>query len=364
MKIAIVGAGIAGLATALALRNIGLDVSIYDKNEGLETRGAALTLWSNGTLALRKLNALEEVLEHASKLSMANIYSNGGKRLESMAVSYSTPTVGILRSDLLRILAVKAGERTILWNKKLKSISDNAVAFEDGTSVEADWVIAADGIHSVLRKQFAGDSLRFSGYTSWRGISRTTVPSKYENSMTQFWGEGARFGFVPLMDGRTYWFATANAKAGESQIDDITQIIDTFPDPVDLIFAGQTKSEIIHLDIYDRNPIRRWSFGQALLLGDSAHPMTPSLGLGACTALEDAVCLSECFSPSKSITQMIKDFESKRVRRANEIVKLSRRIGLIGQMRRPLLCDIRNRVYPLVPRIWKKRIWDKLYGFG
>ncbi|MFC5406579.1 FAD-dependent monooxygenase [Cohnella soli] len=363
MKIIIVGAGISGLATAVALQNIGLDVSIYDKNEGLEKRGAALTLWSNGTLALKKLNVLEDLLDHASSLSMANLYSSRGKLLETLTINYATPTVGILRYDLLRILAGKVGEEKIFWNKKLKNLTGNAVTFEDGTSVEADMVIAADGIHSVLRRQFVGDALQFSGYTSWRGISKTSVPSNYENTMTQIWGEGSRFGFVPLIGGRTYWFATANVRAGESQTHDITQLIGSFPDPVNKIFAGQEKSEIIHLDIYDRNPIRQWSYGHALLLGDSAHPMTPSLGLGACTALEDAVCLSECFSNSKSIRQIFNEFESKRVRRANQIVKLSRRIGLIGQMQHPLMCQIRNRMYPLVPRRWKKRIWDKLYGF-
>lgn len=340
-----------------------MDVTVYDKGEGLDGRGAALTLWSNGTAALRELGALDDVLGHASSLSAAHIYSVGGGLLERMPIAYPTPTVGVLRHDLLRILAGKLEAGRIVWNKKFRSLTGNAVTFEDGTSAEADGVIAADGIHSGVRRQYVGDALRFSGYTSWRGISETTLSSEYENAMTQIWGEGTRFGFVPLRGGRTYWFATANARAGESRLQDITRIIGSFPDPVDRIFSGQAMNEIIHLDIHDRDPIRRWTYGHALLLGDAAHPMTPSLGLGACTALEDAACLAACFASSKSVRQIMNEFEARRVRRANAIVRMSRRIGFIGQLRHPLWCGMRNRLYPLVPRKWKKRIWDELYGF-
>ncbi|MFD0670016.1 FAD-dependent oxidoreductase [Cohnella sp. GCM10027633] len=363
MRIVIIGAGIAGLATAAALRMRGLNVAVYDKNAGLETRGAALTLWSNGTDALKRLQALEEVQAHAEILFKANMYTSGGKWLESIAIDYGTPTVGIPRNALLRILADKAGASTITWNKKIKSVSGNALVFEDGSTVDADLIIAADGIHSVIRRTFANDSLRYSGYTSWRGISSVSVPSAYAGAMTQYWGNGRRFGFVPLKGGRTYWFATANAREGESRMEGVARMVGSFPDPVGAIFAGQAPSEIIHLDLYDRRPLRGWSYGNALLLGDAAHPMTPSLGLGACTALEDAVVLSDCFAGSKSIEGVLNAFESLRVRRANRIVRLSRRVGMIGQLRHPVWCALRNRMYPLVPNRWKQRVWNDLYGF-
>lgn len=145
---------------------------------------------------------------------------------------------------------------------------------------------------------------------------------------------------------------------------EIERLVGSFPDPVERIFAGQAMKDIIHLDIYDRDPLRRWSYGPALLLGDAAHPMTPSLGLGACTALEDAVSFAECFSSSRSLQEIMNDFESIRVRRANRIVMLSRRIGFIGQLQQSPWCRLRDRAYPLVPRRWKKRVWNELYGFG
>ncbi|WP_127580358.1 FAD-dependent oxidoreductase [Paenibacillus koleovorans] len=363
MNIIIIGAGIAGLATALALQNKGVNVKVYDKNEGLETRGAALTLWSNGTHALRKLHVLEEVLEHSTILSMGNLYSSKGKRLESLPIQYSTPTVCIPRYVLLRILANRLEQGTIAWNKKIRYFAEKEVHFDDGRSVEADLVIAADGIHSVVRSQFINDSLRYSGYTSWRGISNTTLSSVYENAMTQYWGEGGRFGFIPLKGGKTYWFATANSIEGASKKEEVTKIISSLPNQASAIFEGQDHSEIIHLDIYDHRPVDKWSWGHTLLLGDSAHAMTASLGLGACTALEDAVCFSTCYTSSRSIKQIFGEFEAKRVPRVNGIVRLSKRIGMIGQLQNPLLVRLRNHVYPLVPRIWKKRIWDKLYGY-
>nr|WP_239565899.1 FAD-dependent oxidoreductase [Paenibacillus sacheonensis] len=363
MKIVIIGAGIAGLATALALKDRGAEVLVVDKNGGLETRGAALTLWSNGTYACKKLHVLEEVLEHSAILSKGNIYSSRGKQLESLPIDYSTPTVGIPRYELLRILADRLSEGTIKWNKKIRCLTETEVEFEDGTSVEADLVIAADGIHSTVRSQFIHDSLRYSGYTSWRGIANTKLSSPYEGVMTQFWGNGVRFGFLPLIDGKTYWFMTANAKEKATERDDVLKFIGSLPKPADAIFEGQDHSQIIHLDIYDRRPIPKWSFGNALLLGDSAHPMTPSLGQGACMALEDAVIFSACYASSKSIQQIYDEFEAIRIPRVNAVVQLSRRIGMVGQIQQPLLARLRDRIYPLVPRKWKKRIWDELYGF-
>ncbi|AZN42620.1 FAD-dependent oxidoreductase [Paenibacillus albus] len=363
LRIVIIGAGIAGLATALALQNRGIEVLVFDKNGGLETRGAALTLWSNGTNALEKLHVLEEVLEHSTILSMGNIYSNQGKQLESLPINYSTPTVGIPRYVLLRILADRLTDGKIRWNKKIRSLTENVVEFEDGASVEADIVIAADGIHSVLRSQFINDSLRYSGYTSWRGISHTKLSSEFEGAMTQFWGDGVRYGFLPLKGGKTYWFMTANAKEQASERDEVLKLIGLLPSPASTIFEGQDHSQIIHLDIYDRRPIDKWSFGNVLLLGDSAHPMTPSLGLGACMALEDAVSFSACYSLSKTIKQIFGEYEAIRVPRVNAVVQLSKRIGMIGQLRQPLLIRLRNRIYPLVPRKWKTRVWDELYGY-
>ncbi|REE94620.1 2-polyprenyl-6-methoxyphenol hydroxylase-like FAD-dependent oxidoreductase [Paenibacillus taihuensis] len=363
LKIVIIGAGIAGLATALALQNRETEVLVFDKNGGLETRGAALTLWSNGTYALKKLHVLEEVLEHSTILSMGNIYSSRGEQLESLPIHYSTPTVGIPRYVLLRILADRLWEGTIVWNKKVRGLTETEVKFEDGTSVEADMVIAADGIHSIARSQLTNDSLRYSGYTSWRGISSIKLSSEYEGTMTQFWGDGIRFGFLPLKGGMTYWFMTANAKEQVSERDEVLRCVGLLPNPAGTILEGQDHSQIIHLDIYDRRPIPKWSYGNVLLLGDSAHPMTPSLGLGACMALEDAVCFSDCYSSSKSINQIYGEYEALRVPRANAIVQLSKRIGMVGQIQQPLLVRLRDLIYPMVPRKWKQRVWDELYGF-
>src|SRR5262249_48152410 len=146
-----------------------------------------------------------------------------------------------------------------------------------------------------VRKQLLGDMpLRYSGYTAWRGVAPYTLE---QQGASESWGYGARFGLVPLAQGRTYWFATANTPEGGEERPgerktEVRERVRGWHAPIEAVIESTQEDVLLRNDIFDRPPVTRWSEGRVTLLGDAAHPMTPNLGQGACQAIEDAVILA------------------------------------------------------------------------
>jgi 2-polyprenyl-6-methoxyphenol hydroxylase-like FAD-dependent oxidoreductase len=174
------------------------------------------------------------------------------------------------------------------------------------------------------------------------------------DAVGESWGRGRRFGIVPLNDGRVYWFATANAAehgrdpAGQLKL----RLFNAFRGwhaPIEAIIAATPESAILRNDIYDRDPLSRWTHGHVTLLGDAAHPMTPNLGQGACQAMEDAVVLAACLSGTRDVDAALRHYEARRIPRTSRIVLASRRIGDMAQWENPLACALRNLLVRATP---------------
>jgi 2-polyprenyl-6-methoxyphenol hydroxylase-like FAD-dependent oxidoreductase len=178
-----------------------------------------------------------------------------------------------------------------------------------------------------------------------------------------WWGRGGEFLAFPLTDGRLYWAGTANApRSGEPSAGGHKQdVLDRFSGWDDMVVSivGQTDSEaILQTDIYDRPPLRRWSVGRVTLLGDAAHPMTPSQGQGACQALEDAVALGRSLEGGRDVRDALRAYERARLRRANRVVTLSRQGSRSVQSESRWLCGLRNAGVKLLPQAVLRRILD------
>jgi 2-polyprenyl-6-methoxyphenol hydroxylase-like FAD-dependent oxidoreductase len=367
----IVGGGIGGLCAAIALRQIGVDVTVYEKVNELSDVGAGLTLWANAIKALRRLGLAEAVLKHGAKIQKGEFRTWRGKTLASIQTGeleqlYGDPTIAIHRADLHRILLAALPEDAVRWGAACTGFDQAqervSVHFTNGQIDQADLLIGADGIHSVVRQQlFPHVTLRYSGYSAWRGVVSTEDEVALGVAF-ETWGRGSRFGMVRINQQQVYWFATANMPAGQRQTATqgkawLQQRFRGWHHPVESLLAATSAEAILHNDIYDFKPIKQWSQGRVTLLGDAAHPTTPNMGQGACQAIESSVVLARSLGQGNEVAASLRQYEIERMPRTAWITNQSWRIGQMGQLENNLACALRDFVMSLTPAsILKKQM--------
>jgi 2-polyprenyl-6-methoxyphenol hydroxylase-like FAD-dependent oxidoreductase len=223
----------------------------------------------------------------------------------------------------------------------------------NGATIDADLLVGADGLHSAIRRAMRGpETPRYSGYTSWRALA-DDVDLADPDRFTESWGAGERFGIVPLRDRAVYWFAVADAPAGERGRGDVKAALQQrfggWHDPIARVIAATPADRIVHTDIHDRVPIDRWIDRRVVLIGDAAHPMTPNLGMGGCQAIEDGIVLAHALEHQADIASALAWYQSRRLRRANGFVTRSYRMGQVAQLRSAPLRWLRDTALRAVP---------------
>ncbi len=356
----IIGGGIGGLTTAIALRRKGLEVAVYERAPEIREVGAGLTLWANAVKALGKLGLAEAVKAAGAPGMGGSIRTWRGDVLSTMTSQelerrFGAANLGIHRADLQRILLNRLGEGIVHLGAACSGFSQDETGvtarFEDGSEARADVLIGADGLHSVVRTQLFGrEKPRYSGYTAWRGVVEAPHTSQSANAAFESWGCGQRFGHVSIGQGRVYWFAVRNTRAGETDAlegrkAEVRRLFADWHAPIPALVEATDAAAILRNDIYDREPLKRWTEGRVTLLGDAAHPMTPNLGQGACQAIEDAVVLANRLAERDEAGQALLAYEMARIQRANLVVTQSWRIGRVAQWGNPLACAVRNRLF-------------------
>ena len=353
----IVGGGIAGLTTAIALRRLGMRVAVYERTPEIREVGAGLPLWGNAMQALQRLG-LARAVQGAGMAGLGGtIQTWDGRPLATVSAAdleaaLGAANVGIHRADLQRVLveavgpdALRLGAACVGCSQDEKSVM---VRFADGRIDRADMLIAADGIYSVVRTQlFDKHKPRYAGYTAWRGVATLDEPALPADTAFESWGRGQRFGMVRIGGRRVYWFATHNAPEGRADAADgrqaeLLRLFGGWHAPIPALLRATDPAAILRNDIIDREPLPRWSNGRVTLVGDAAHPMTPNLGQGACQAIEDAVALADCLAQRDDTAAALLCYELHRSQRANLIVRQSWRIGRVAQWQNPALCAVRD----------------------
>lgn len=376
-RVIVVGGGIGGLCTAIGLRQIGVDVVVYEQAEVLSPVGAGLTIWANAIKALRKLGLADAVIKAGSKIGRGQIRSADGRILSlsepgELERLFGEPTVAIHRADLHEILlsalpadVVRPGAKCTGFEQEAEGVS---VRFADGHTDRADLVVGADGIHSAIRRQlFPEVGLRYSGYTAWRGVVATGDEAAL-GVTSESWGCGSRFGIVRVDRERVYWFATANAAAGMSltgaeRKSFLRQRFRGWHHPVELLLESTPAGEILQNDIYDLKPMGRWGEGRVVLLGDAAHPTTPNMGQGACMAIESGLVLARCLSQEGDLPRALRRYETERMSRTAWITDQSWKIGRVGQLENPLACRVRDFLMRIAPAGVTRKALEKAAGF-
>lgn len=356
MKITIIGAGIGGLTTAIALHKKGFEVEVFESFAEFKPLGSGINLAINAMQVYKQLGIFEIILSNANPLTGMNVVDSqfgplSRMTLEPFEQQYAVTNAAIHRSTLQKILLEQLPKGCVKLGKRLKHIEQSheaiQLAFEDGTNHLAEIVIGADGIHSVVKASIFGQrDLRDAGQLCWRGITDFELPAKYQHELFELWGKGERFGFVSIGKGKVYWYALRNDKKGNP----LKKMFDGFDPIVKTIIHSTPEEQILENQIADFKPIPHWSNGRVCLLGDAAHATTPNLGQGACQAVESAWVFSVAMEKNHpDFSKAFQEFEQVRKPKARKVVNTSWQLGKMAHWKNPLAVAFRNGIMRLTP---------------
>jgi salicylate hydroxylase len=344
-EIVILGGGIGGLAAAAFLGRAGLASKLYEQATDLKEVGAGLVVAPNAARLLRRLGMLDELLRRAVKLDVGwefRRWRDGAiLSAEDLATScerlYGEGTYTVHRADLLEAIRGAVPEGTVRLGRRCTEVFQRgdrpALRFDDGEVVEADVVIGADGVHSVVRRALTGSlAPTYSGICAFRALvpAEQAPPLARRNAQTLWLGPGHHLVHYPVSAGklvnlvafapaRDYsvesWTATATVAEFLAEFDGWD------PRLLELIRAARAPGRWALLD---RAPLRRWSDGPVTLLGDAAHPMFPFFAQGAAQAIEDAAVLAQCLAADlTNPATALRNYEARRIARTARIQEVS-----------------------------------------
>jgi 6-hydroxynicotinate 3-monooxygenase len=345
ISVAVIGAGIGGLAVAATLRKFGIEVNVYEQTQRFMRLGAGIQMSPNAIKVLRAIG-LEEKLRKTAFLPLFNHsrdwdtgkLTNEYPLGESAETRYGAPYLLMHRGDLHAALASAVPENIVHRNKKLigfrQDTREVVMQFADGSDARADMMIGADGVHSRVREiMFGAEAPRYTGRVAYR----TTFPTRLLNGLhidpnTKWWGPDRHIViyFVTSTLDEIY-FTTSNPepamnKESWSAKGDLKVLRDAFAG-----FHPQVRGvleacpDVHKWALFERDPLSRWTVGRVTLLGDSCHPMTPYMAQGAATSMEDAAVLARCLehATAENLDSALFNYESLRKDRTARIQQSS-----------------------------------------
>jgi 6-hydroxynicotinate 3-monooxygenase len=346
LNVAIIGAGMGGLATAAALRKVGIDVNVYEQAKQFVRLGAGIQVGCNAMKVLRGLG-LEPRMRSQSFYPRS--WNNRDWRTgevkfdmifgESAEAKFGAPYLLAHRGDLHAALASAVPEELVKLNHKLVGLDETAggvrLAFADGTSTVADAVVGADGVHSAVRDiLFETAPVQYTGRIAYR----TTYPAALLNGekiddCTKWWGEDRHIVIYYVKPDRSEIYLVTSQPEPEFRIEswsakgdvrELRKAFAGFDRQVEQVLAACP--DVHKWAIVDREALDRWADGRVTLLGDACHPMTPYMAQGAAMAIEDAAVLSRCLDgvDRDGIADAFRRFEATRRERTSRVQATSR----------------------------------------
>jgi 6-hydroxynicotinate 3-monooxygenase len=346
LSIAIVGAGMGGLASAAALRRVGIDVTVYEQATQFTRLGAGIQIGCNAMKVLRELG-LEQRLRRQSFYPRS--WNNRDWRTgevkfdmifgETAEQKFGAPYLLAHRGDLHAALASAVPGPCIKLSHKLFGLDETSdgvrLTFANGATAVADAVIGADGVHSAVRNMLFGAApLNFTGRIAYR----TTFPAALLNGRkvddcTKWWGEDRHVVIYYVKPDRSeVYFVTSQPEpdfkieswSAKGDVKELRRAFEGFDRQVENVLAACP--DVHKWALVDRDSLERWAQGNVTLLGDACHPMTPYMAQGAAMAMEDAAVLSRCLGGvgRDGVADAFRRFEATRKERTTRVQQTSR----------------------------------------
>jgi 2-polyprenyl-6-methoxyphenol hydroxylase-like FAD-dependent oxidoreductase len=332
-KALVIGAGVGGLSTGLALKNAGYDVVVCERHPELRTAGVGLNLWPNGVRVLDELGLSETFMSVSNVIAQYRTFSSDGEPVSAedtgaYRARFGAPLTGVYRRDLNALIAEALGRERIRFEHELVEFDDSGDAvecrFANGASESGHLLVGADGVFSRVRRQLFGEiPFRADKHVRWRGLFNVADAKVAPDQQVDVIGADAHIGWLPIGKGRAYWYA-----AGDG-LDDREAALGRFNSwtktRIPEIIAVTPVDSIIRNDLFDLDPpLDEWGRGRVTLLGDGAHPMLPGMAQGANQALEDTSMLVRCLAEGDGVEEALRRYEATRIPKAKRIVHLSR----------------------------------------
>jgi salicylate hydroxylase len=346
LRIAVIGAGIGGLSAAVALRQAGFDVDVYEQAPELTEVGGGINMGPNACRILYRLGFGEALDREAVRpIGTHQRRWQDGRTLQRAPLNplceelYGAPHLTVHRAGLLSIIASGFPAECIHLGHRLVGLADTSdrieAWFENRARITVDLLVGADGIHSTVRAALLGEAApRFAGCVAYRGL----VPAERLADLgleigTQSWvGPGGHFVHYPVSRGRVLNFVgwtEHDTWNREDWTDRVTiaraaAAFDAWHTQVRRIIAAADTCFVWAL--FDREPLPRWSVGRTTLLGDACHPMYPFMGQGAAQAIEDGATLAACLVARGAAdpAETLRRYETLRLPRVTRIQEMSR----------------------------------------
>jgi 2-polyprenyl-6-methoxyphenol hydroxylase-like FAD-dependent oxidoreductase len=378
MRVAIVGAGIAGLTSALALRERGIEAVVLERAGAAQEIqvGGCIHIWHNGARGLHQIGVGERLRELAGAsavVARAEFCTARGRLMYGWSVRdieqrVGSPTFGVRRPDLHRVLLDAAGDGLVRFGEECVGFEEDGdgvrVRLASGREERGDVLIGADGLRSALRAALPetgmrafGECLpasvgatepRYAGYVSWQAIAHVDTDVVPVGLFRVLWGRGARFLFYRIGPEEVYWEGTFAAAAGGEEAEGPRKqaVLERFrgwTPPVETIIQATDGAAISRADMYDRPPSKRWGVGRVTLIGDAAHAMTNALGQGANQAIEDSLVLARCLSDQAADpTAGLRSYEAERIPRTTKFASMSWSLARASRLHNRAACLLRN----------------------
>ncbi|EOQ74647.1 MULTISPECIES: FAD-dependent urate hydroxylase HpxO [Acinetobacter calcoaceticus/baumannii complex] len=363
MNVVIIGAGMGGLTTGIALKKFGHQVRIFEQTEKILPVGAAISLWSNGVKCLNYLGLTDKIAKLGGQMDdLAYVDGLTGDVMTQFSLLPLIEEVGqrpypVARADLQNMLMDEFGRDQIYLGKKMVSLEDKAdfveVHFADGSSTQADLLIGADGTHSLTRTYVLGQQVqrRYAGYVNWNGLVEISEDLAPAQQWTTYVGEGKRASLMPVADGKFYFFLDVPLPAGlDNNRDEYKKLLKQYfvdwCQPVQQLIERLDPQKTNRVEIHDIEPFTQFYKGRVVILGDAAHSTTPDIGQGGCQAMEDAIYLARSLQINTlGLEDALRRYQNKRNERANELVLRARK-----------RCDVTHMKDEAVTQAWYEEL--------